>query len=160
VGLMSDQREGVFVRYSIEELLKQLNDKIDQIGIQLQGSQGRTLAIEGRLIEVDALVRDFNEFKKDFIGFEKRMSLHETLPGHGPMVTALATLQLDVGHLKAQEQIQERLTAYMAEVTHQNEDQRKQASDAHRWRVGLTVTALFQSVGLLLVIAKAFGWIA
>src|SRR5438128_2521242 len=148
---MSDDTNPV-IRYSVSDLFQQIQQKIDNLAALLAGSQNRMAALEQQSLAAGQLAGDFEVLRRDFIGMEKRFSLHESAATHPSATASWATLVLDVEQLKAERATRQRLEDY---ITRQQE---RQTTDA-RWRVGLVLGLVGQTIAFVGLIAKVSGWL-
>lgn len=138
---------GDYLKYSTKELLAEIAQKIDALGRQVHEDGAkmdrRVAVLEARVPRAEEFVTRFLQVEKDFVGFEKRVSLHEALPAHPQATVALAALRADVEHLKTRETTEEALKSYQGQM-----------ADQRRWLIGLSISSVLSLLALVFTILK------
>jgi len=126
---MADPIGGDGIRYTLKELLDQVNGQFKEI-------QGELKTIK----ETQTATRT------DFKGFEFRVREHEALPGHPQTVTAVTALEHDVEALKAE--VSRAVKSSLDAAAERDEAARQAAVVGRRWLIGLGVTILIFVAGI------------
>ena len=138
------------IRYSVKELLANIDRKLDALGSRVDGGLAelarRVGVLEARIPVSDDLTQRFLKVESDFGGFERRFARHEDSAGHPESLRRLTEIAADVEHLREREIASDAVTALM-----------RQMADQRRWLIGLSVGSLLSLVGLTVTLIRLVG---
>lgn len=143
----STNAHGDQIRYSVKELLANIDRKLDGLVARIDSDKAATDrrigVLEARIPIADDLIQRFLKVEADFVGFERRFARHEDAAGHAESQRRLAEIVADVEHLREREIASDAVTLLM-----------RQMADQRRWLIGLSVGSLLSLTGLAITLIK------